>query len=215
MRSSAIMIVSVLVVIETTWAQDAEDTPVAETPPALAAPTANDNAASKPASSDANHALSRATSARVVSGLPRYSPPKANGEENDASTDSPETDKPRNAIIRLPRYHVREPKLPQFKDRELLTPEGKLDLAFKRRPGLKIGNLFGLNRGIAMAMLAEDEAYERRLEMAELSSFTSWMDTNFPVDPQTGRRTEINASGKTSSTATSTPPPQPAEARHP
>lgn len=188
MRSSAIAIVSILVLVETSWAQDPEETPLTGSPPALAAQPANQDPAAAPASS-ADHTLSHATSARVVSGLPKYSPPKANSEEGEAASDLRETDKPKNAIIRLPRYHVRERKIPEFKNRELLTPEGKLDLAFKRRPGLKIGNLFGLNRGPALAMLAEDEAYERRLEMEELSSFTAWMDTNYPIDPKTGRRT--------------------------
>lgn len=202
MRSSAIMIVSILVVAETSWAQDTEEPPPAGSPPALAAQPANDGPASTAASSSADHALSRATSERVVSGLPKFSPPKAKAEESEA-TDLRETDKPKNAIIRLPRYHVRERKIPDFKNRELLTPEGKLDLAFKRHPGLKIGNIFGLNRGVAMAMLAEDEAYERRLEMEELSSFTAWMDKNYPMDPQTGRRT---AAGTTSTTGAEAAP---------
>ena len=85
--------------------------------------------------------------------------------------------------------------------RELLTPEGKLDLALKRRPGLKVGNFFGLNNGIAMMMLAEDDAYERRLELQELSSFTAWIDKNYPVDPKTGQRAEAEPSSQPSKAA--------------
>lgn len=175
----------VLATPRTDWAQD--PAAAAETPPALAAEPKPD--ARPSTTTDApNHSLSADTSARVVAGLPKFTPakPTAVGEE---SPDLRETDKPRNGIIRLPRYQVREKKAPDFKNREMLTPEGKIELAFKRRPGLKIGNIFGLNRGIAMAMLAEDEAYERRLEMEELSSFTAWMDQNYPMDPKTGRRT--------------------------
>jgi len=194
------MIVSLLVVAETSWGQEVEEAPPSGSPPALAAQPPNEPAPSI-VSPRADHALSRSTSARVVSGLPRYAPPKVNGEETDSSADLRETEKPKNAIIRLPRYHVRDRKLPEFKNRELLTPEGKIDLAFKRHPGLKVGNIFGLNRGIAMAMYADEEAYERRLEMEELNSFTAWMDKNYPMDPQTGRRTLVGAGSETASDA--------------
>lgn len=39
----------------------------------------------------------------------------------------------------------------------MLTPKGKLDLALQRHPGLKIGNIFGLNNRIALAMYREQE----------------------------------------------------------
>jgi hypothetical protein len=197
MRSSAILFVSMLVVAEASRAQETDDAPSSGAPPALAAQPANEPA-TPTNSSGANHALSAETAGRVVAGLPKYSAPKAKGTSGDASSETQETDKPRNGIIRLPRYHVREQKVPDFKNRELLTPEGKLDLALKRRPGLKVGNFFGMNNGIAMRMLAEDDAYERRLEMQELSSFTAWIDKNYPVDPKTGQRAEVESSSQPS-----------------
>lgn len=133
---------------------------------------------------------------RLLSLLPKYNPPKAG-----VTIDRRETDRPRNTIVRLPkdllpaesspvaaaasdndgpapegvvrlpRYEVRERRLPAFKERELLAPAARVDLYLKRHPGLRIGNLFGLNRGIARAMIEEEDAYDRRLEMDELLAF--------------------------------------------
>jgi hypothetical protein len=109
--------------------------------------------------------------------LPKYNPPTSG-----SPVDRRESDRPRNTIVRLPknllppesitasaaadnhgqppegvvrlpRYDVRERRLPKFKERELLTPTARVDLHLKRHPGLRIGNLFGLNRGIARAMI--------------------------------------------------------------
>jgi hypothetical protein len=93
------------------------------------------------------------------------------------------TDSPPEGVLRLPRYEVRDRRVPALKNRELLTPEGKIDLQFKKHPGLKIGNLFGLNRGIAAAMAAEDDAYERRLELQDLLAFQNLAESLPP--PQT------------------------------
>jgi hypothetical protein len=82
-----------------------------------------------------------------------------------------------NGVVRLPRYEVREPRLPNFKEREILRPRARVDLHFKRHPGLRIGNIFGLNRGIARAMIAEQDDYDRRQEMAELLAFQSFADS--------------------------------------
>lgn len=129
---------------------------------------------------------------RVSSFLPKYSPPKSGSK-----VDRREIDRPRNAIprlpkdvlppestvapslntseeaagegvVRLPRYDVREDRLPNFKEREILSPSARIDKYLKRHPGLRIGNFFGLNRGIAAAMIADQDAYDRRMEMQDL-----------------------------------------------
>jgi hypothetical protein len=83
-----------------------------------------------------------------------------------ALSDLPPPDKD---VFRLPAYIVQEPKLPAFKERELLTPKGKIDLALKRHPGLRFGSLpFFSNNGIGLAMLEEEFRLERLHEMADL-----------------------------------------------
>jgi len=47
--------------------------------------------------------------------------------------------------------------VPIFRSRDLYTKEGLVDLAFKDHPGLRIGNLFGLNRNAAYEAFLEDE----------------------------------------------------------
>ncbi|MEO6003250.1 MAG: hypothetical protein ABIZ04_10265 [Opitutus sp.] len=139
---------------------------------------------------------------RVLAKLPKYSPLPAT-----IPADRREIDRPRNTIVRLskdllppeavvasaappdengaapdgvvrlPRYEVQERRLPRFKDREILTFSGRVDLYLKRHPGLHFGNLFGLNRGIAAAMIAEQDTLDRRHEMDDLLEFQSFANS--------------------------------------
>ena len=108
-------------------------------------------------------------SAAITSVLPKYNPPK---KRPPGVTDEPDvnatTDKPRNGIVRLPRYVVREQKVPDFTPMELLTPKGKLELALSRHPGLKFVPFAWLNNAIALEMLAEEQQYARRKQLEEL-----------------------------------------------
>ncbi len=116
----------------------------------------------------------RAISPRVAEQLattaPKYSPPVPTPAQPPA-TELPEGDQPRNRIIRLSPYVVRENPPPRFKERDLLTAKGRLDLALRRHPGLRLGAFGPLNNHAwAGAMLAEEFALERRQEMLDLLS---------------------------------------------
>jgi hypothetical protein len=126
--------------------------------------------------------MSPAIAARIAEKMPPFAPQSAPASFTESVTVNPvtlspdprETDKPRNTIIRLPSYLVQEDKPPVFKERELLTPRGKLALGLKRYPGLKFGNIWFLrNDGWALAMLEEDFALERKAEMTNLVSLIS------------------------------------------
>lgn len=80
-------------------------------------------------------------------------------------------------ILRLPRYEVYDRKLPALKERDLLTTKGRIALGFRRYPGLRITNFFGLNRGIANALIEEEFARERQREMADLLALAAWADS--------------------------------------
>ena len=80
--------------------------------------------------------------------------------------------------VLLDPFYVEEEKVPEFKERDLLTPKGKLDLAYKRHPGLKLGPLSLGNAGVARAMIEEEFAKERRQEMRELGELMSITDPN-------------------------------------
>jgi hypothetical protein len=139
----------------------------AETKPAEAAVEKNEKAVTS------THASSPETLARIGATLPKFSPPKEAQPEAELP-DLRETDKPRNGIIRLPQHIVRETKMPEMKDRDLLTPDAKLDLAYKRHPGLQIGSPFLNNDKPARFMLAEEERLER---IAEANDLTGLMES--------------------------------------
>jgi hypothetical protein len=103
---------------------------------------------------------------------PRYTPPPAKATVSPAVEEPHETEKPRNGIIRLPRYLVQETKPPTFKERELLTQRGALDLAYKRHPGLRLGSFGPFKNDVwAKALLDEEWGIERSKEMFELLRF--------------------------------------------
>lgn len=134
--------------------------------------------ASAPAAPARTRAMSPAIAARIAEKMPAFAPPtpappsftkSVTVNPVALSPDLREADKPRNTIVRLPSYLVQEDKPPVFKERELLTPRGRLALGLKRYPGLKFGNIWFLrNDGWALAMLEEDFALERKAEMTSL-----------------------------------------------
>lgn len=113
----------------------------------------------------------RAVSPTVAGLLAVASPKYEAPAEAVKETPPPEPEKPRNGIIRLPPYKVQEGRLPNFKERDLLTPSGRLDLAYQRHPGLNFGSWGPFNNNAwARAMLGEEFALERMKEMYDLLS---------------------------------------------
>ncbi len=126
--------------------------------------------------------ISPETAARLAAGNPQFTPPPAPAAASADPIDLREVDRPRNQIIRLPNYVVEAPKIPELKERHILTPRTKIDLVFKRNPGLRIGNLFGLNGGVAAAMLADEERLERMREFNDLVSLLNFSEQ--PTSPE-------------------------------
>jgi hypothetical protein len=113
-------------------------------------------------------AVSPQTAALLQAATPKFAPAAAAATP---AVQSREPDKPRNGIIRLPPYHVREPRPPVFKEREILSLDGRLKLALKKFPGVRLNPLFFLNSndGIALAMLEEEYRLQRISEAADLT----------------------------------------------
>jgi hypothetical protein len=146
--------------------------------------------ARSPAPAPRPRPTSAATKARLSAGLPGFTPSTKAGAEADAANHNErDADVPRNAIIRLPQYDVREDQLPKFRERELLTPKGREDVALRRHPGLRFGPLSFLNVRRGLDMLEEEDEIDRRREMAELLSFRATIERTLPQDPATGVRT--------------------------
>lgn len=146
---------------------------LAQTPPA-STPAADTPEAAAPdivvTTEVHTHGISAATAAHLNATAPKFVPPAAPGTDAHA-TEVRISDKPKNGIVRLPDYVINEPKAPTFKPRELLTGYGRLQLGYKRQPGLHFGSLpIFSNDGIALAMLEEDFRLERKAEMEDLSN---------------------------------------------
>ena len=118
-------------------------------------------------SPDANRSQARAAeiSAAIRAKLPKYQPNPAQDEVTMTAAEGEAVEK--DGVLNLPAVSVQARRPPEMTAYEMLTPKGRLDLALRRRPGLKIGNIFGLNNGIALALLQEDIEKEKRDALKE------------------------------------------------
>lgn len=153
----------------------------AQSPAALA----NDK---KETATDTKPKKERSVSAGVASALaasmPKYNPPPKPNPD-DENVDLREIDKPRNGIIRLPKYTVQEKKPPVFRERDIYTRGGLEYLARDRylsgthrllnRATLPI--FFSTNpESLAMAMYAEDERLDNMADLKESARDISRVD---------------------------------------
>jgi hypothetical protein len=135
-------------------AGDASSIVLAEKAPALVPMRAADE-------NDTGRAISSKVAADLASGMPKYAPPTPTPATTAEPQDMRDIDKPRNEIRRLPQYVVRESRPPVFRNRDLYTTEGLVNLSFKSHPGLRIGNflsdILGNNSEIAYQMYLDDQ----------------------------------------------------------
>lgn len=155
-------------------------TAIAAEPPEIkpAASESSPVAVTPPSAPIAPRAISPATALKLTVSIPKFVAAPTRDEKTAASPSAPATEetKPRNTIIRLPDYVVRDAKVPAIKEREVLSPRGRLELARKLHPGIRVGNLFGLNDGVALAMLAEQERLDRQREFTDLADLMRYSD---------------------------------------
>lgn len=151
-----------------------------------------DTAASAPAGSSApaapkrERAISNNLASALAASMPKYNPPPKPKPE-DEDVDLREVDKPRNGIIRLPKYTVRDRKPPVFRERDIYTKGGLADLARRRylTPTYRMLNSLYVPfftaspTDQAMAMYAEDE---RLNNMAELEDNARTVSRSDPAD---------------------------------
>ncbi len=119
----------------------------------------------EPAKPPHERVMSDEVAATLAVGMPKYNPPKPVVKKPD---DEPrEEDKPKNGIVRLEKYIVREKRPAIFKDADITTAAGKADLALKRNAGLHAGNALGLNDPIALQMYREQERLDNMAELTD------------------------------------------------
>ena len=114
-------------------------------------------------------AISPDVAAALAAGMPKYNPPKP-VEKSEEDIDIREVDKPRNQIIRLPEYVVREKKPPVFRERDIYTQKGLRELARMRylsETGQALNRfhipLFGMGADAYALMRYEEEARLRNI----------------------------------------------------
>ena len=118
--------------------------------------------------------------------MPEYAPapPKPAPTPETEQVDMREIDKPRNSIVRLPKYIVQEQKPPVFTERAITTDKGLADIAVRRyisevdralnRFTLP---LFGTStEARALAMYAEAERLRNMGDLADTANTVSKSD---------------------------------------
>jgi hypothetical protein len=125
--------------------------------------------------------MSPELSAALAAGVKFEKPPaeqkKEEEEEAAQETDLREVDKPRNTIIRLPKYIVEGQRPPVFTERDIYTKKGLADLAVKRylsnvHQGLNKYHLPSImgglsNEQLGMMMYEEQERLNNMQDMNE------------------------------------------------
>jgi hypothetical protein len=107
-------------------------------------------------------AISPEMSAKLSAIATRAAPPASATPSTSVAASAPVLDS--SDVVQLKPYVVHEDRLPEFKERNILTPKGKLALARRRYPGL-----FGpLSDASALRMLEEDFTRERLQELTDL-----------------------------------------------
>ncbi|MCC6414679.1 MAG: hypothetical protein IT582_02060 [Opitutaceae bacterium] len=136
--------------------------------------------ADEPTSPRHTRAVSLDVAAALAASMPKYDPPKPVSKEEE-DTDMRDVDKPRNQIIRLPEYVVREAKPPVFRERDSHTAKGLRELARLRYlsefgQALNRFNipLFGMGAdAYALMRYEEDERLQNMVDLKESARDTS------------------------------------------
>lgn len=131
-------------------------------------------------------AISSEVAASLAAAMPKYNPPKPAPPPKpvEEQPDLRDIDKPKNTIIRLPDYVVREAKPPVFRERDINTKAGMANIAMKKY-GTEASRalnrftipLFGQSQeDRALAQYAEDERLKTITELNDAADMVSARD---------------------------------------
>lgn len=160
----------------------AADTSAPAANPAAASPVLNPAApaSSAPSASRRSRAISGEVAAALAAATPKYTPPPPPPPPKPEAelVDMREIDKPKNTIVRLPKYIVQEKKPPVFRERDIHTEKGLTDIAMRRyiSDADRALNrwtlpLFGTSKEArALAMYAEDERLKNMSDLKDAAT---------------------------------------------
>jgi hypothetical protein len=92
--------------------------------------------------------------AAIRAGLPKFQP-RSDADDSTLDDEGGEAVE-RDGVLNLPGVKVRAKKPPRLTEAAVITPAARLEKALKNAPGDKLGNIFGLNNGHALAILREE-----------------------------------------------------------
>jgi hypothetical protein len=153
-------------------ASQAEDSPVSK-------PRENNLPTTPAPKPKRDRAISDELASALAASRPKFNPPPKPKPE-DENVDLREVDKPRNGIIRLPKYTVQGQRPPVFRERDLYSLSNRTSLAMERYRGLNFGPFSSLNRRYAVAMYEDQERLDN---MADLNDTA---DAIGRADPEAG-----------------------------
>lgn len=163
-------------------ASSTASTPVSASP--ILAPKTEEKPA--PSAPKRTRAISAEAAAALAAFAPKYEPPAPKPEPKPEAeqVDMREIDKPKNAIVRLPKYIVQEAKPPVFRERDINTQKGLTDIAMRRyiSDADRALNrwtlpLFGTSKEArAMAMYAEEERLRNMADLHDAAVSTAKFD---------------------------------------
>lgn len=165
--------------------------PVAAAEAKPAAPTAAPEA--KTDATPAEPRRYRSTlAASLADSMPKYDPPKpvVKKEEDEDDVDLRDVDKPKNRIVRLPKYTVQGNKPPIFRERDVNTQKGLASIAMRRylSDADRALNKFQLplfgasNEARALAMYQEDERLKNMSDLDDAARTASKADPKEAAD---------------------------------
>lgn len=111
----------------------------------------------------------------ILAKLPKYVPPAPAKVANLFPPDN--ASDPADDILRLPKITVRPTTPAPAPGFAWLNEKGRLELAMKNSPGLRLGNFFGLNQGIALAMQVEEREVQAKAALTEVVERTTLDDS--------------------------------------
>ncbi len=123
--------------------------------------------------------------------LPKFAPPPP--AEAVESTIAAEPAVEKDGVLALPTMRVRPLMKEAPSDYSWLSPKGRMDLAMKSHPGLRLGNILGLNKGIVMYMQMEEQEVRakarlyHRVERVLLDDGTDSRETRLMLESALGR----------------------------
>ena len=105
----------------------------------------------------------------LSSSMPKYAPPTPTPAPA-AEVDARDIDKPRNEIKRLPKYVVRAPAPPVFREQDLYSKNSLGSLGMTRYAGLNLGPLSLFNQSVGQQLVEDDERQKNIADLKDTAS---------------------------------------------